>query len=524
MIMKNCIAALAVMLLCFTANAEWQAKQDPSKGKWGYFDTNTGKWVRKPSYDEALPFKNCWGIVRKGNKWGAIDEKGNEYVQTDFLNVYRIGYTLFAEVADGKSWVVCTPHSMRDIDQSTDVMIYASSNDQNVFMYKDPTSGMGKPERGYLMFFKDGMLDRETYLYNNGNRLYVMHAEDPSDPFYLRGEVKWVLYKSTREAYHVLNDTVPGRPGERVAKNSDGKLGIYQFTDDKVTETIKTDTLIVTIPNKEILFSKDNKWGRLSSEKNLPCTLPGDSNDECPLQRVDNLFLYKYAGKTGILDKDWNTVLPCEYDSIKVDRLFSLYKGGKKGLYVASTGFLVKPGEYDDINWVYPMSGNIDALIATKGGMKGLLSTNGKVLVPFGNYTDITEGNGSNQYLSNMESYQPFYCAYGADGKFAVFNMNGKLIVPMGAYDSIERFYSKLLVMKKNGKVGAISFSGKRIAPVIYDQYSYKRENLIMFTKENGSSFTCYVYDTRTGKLVVTRRFQDYQSRAYGLFLEKYGL
>lgn len=58
--------------------------QKAKNGKWGYVNEG-GKWVIKAKFDLAKAFINGTAIVKVGDKYGIIDEKGS-YVYTPVLD------------------------------------------------------------------------------------------------------------------------------------------------------------------------------------------------------------------------------------------------------------------------------------------------------------------------------------------------------------------------------------------------------------------------------------------------------
>lgn len=67
--------------------------------KWGYID-KTGKWIIKPRFEEAKPFKDGLALVNYGDKsgWGFINEKGESVINFsfEFINI-NAAYDRFRE-------------------------------------------------------------------------------------------------------------------------------------------------------------------------------------------------------------------------------------------------------------------------------------------------------------------------------------------------------------------------------------------------------------------------------------------
>ena len=77
--MKNIIKSILILLVCSTSiNAfsfDVKTLALVGKDKVGFIN-RTGKFVIKPVYDDAMPFKDGCAAVNNNGKWGFIDENG----------------------------------------------------------------------------------------------------------------------------------------------------------------------------------------------------------------------------------------------------------------------------------------------------------------------------------------------------------------------------------------------------------------------------------------------------------------
>lgn len=97
----------------FSQTVSLEPKQDAKKSLWGYVDKSTGKWVVKPVYTSAEPFRqmpdgNTRALVRKGNLQGYLGLDGKPLgagVVFESIEPVMEGYNLIVGVK-GKKGVI----------------------------------------------------------------------------------------------------------------------------------------------------------------------------------------------------------------------------------------------------------------------------------------------------------------------------------------------------------------------------------------------------------------------------------
>ncbi len=222
------------------------------------------------------------------------------------------------------------------------------------------------------------------------------------------------------------------------------------------------------------------------------------------------LAVVQNGGKSGLIDKAGNVIVPFDYDSIYYitllsdinfsDNYFIAVRNGKWGI-IDKSGKLVIPLEYDSV-----FSGGTGFAIVGKGrpvppgggaidGLWGLYDLQtGKEILPV-KYKSISPSDDALLYTVNLEN------------KTGVTDRAGKFIVPIGTYDFISNYNSGYAMVQKNGKWGFIDKTGKIVVPVIYDDFPNRfyngigiarKGNRVGVISNSGSIVIPFIYDDGT--------------------------
>ena len=191
----------------------------------------------------------------------------------------------------------------------------------------------------------------------------------------------------------------------------------------------------------------EEKYGIVNTKGKF--ILPVEYDD---IQKFDSgVFAAKKDGKTKIVDANGTTVVPYEilqnyyvggaYENLVIVREDSSYM--PCGV-IDSTGKVIIPLEYD-----YILGISDDLILVERDGKCGYFDTTGKAVTPVEFDSTAYHGswNGSSAPGSwQLETYK-FYMYPGMEGKYAC--------------------------VKKDGKYGLMSRSGKLVVPAIYDEVGY---------------------------------------------------
>ena len=71
------------------------------KNRWGFID-DSGNEIISPQYEEVRAFFGDCAPVKKNGKWGFIDERGNIIVELIYDDLYSYGENYATVYKDGK--------------------------------------------------------------------------------------------------------------------------------------------------------------------------------------------------------------------------------------------------------------------------------------------------------------------------------------------------------------------------------------------------------------------------------------
>jgi hypothetical protein len=181
-------------------------------------------------------------------------------------------------------------------------------------------------------------------------------------------------------------------------------------------------------------------------------------------------------GKWGLIDTSGRVVIPLEYERI-------IHQGGTVAFeqnellgFMDLSGNILTPPCYDR---VYIHSAN--EIMVTKDGAMGIVTADGKELIPIKYHLDIP---GDNNLWKA-----------GIDGKYGFIDTTGKVAVPF-IYDNVDCFHYGRAEAELNGKAGMIDESGKAVIPFEYDCILdtwhgltvANKNNILYLLDENGDS------------------------------------
>lgn len=577
--LRATLLAVAIILQSVTLLLADNLTPKEQKGKWGYVNAS-GAWVIKPKYEMAEPFNKAYATVCKKGKWGLINESGKEiygckYSKFTFLN----DGTIYAKEASTPSKGILMNINTREEYKMTEIK--ETELDEKYFALSYTVGFSWKVDSKDMYKTKGFLASRDgNILYNNvkavkkidNNILCIEPQSDqPAEPERKPITIYAILLKDSLNilgnyttkvgSYSIYGTSFQSedRPrymidkegniltstdyDHKIYKNSKGKVGL--FVDSEWKLPTQYDYIVESEYYQDVFYlRKDELWGLYNAQKGkiqIPCLYPSkveEGKPKIPFIRLENengFIVYK-DGKYGLLDINGDEILPIEYDnynykydynefiqsersgsyeksgSYLTDRI-TLYKDNYAALYdLKERKFLVNTGKYSDIG--HFSHGNSFVNIGNK---VGLVKSNGEVLVPV-------------KYAKLIYPIDPLwvggtlYPAQTEKGSIDYY-CRGKLIIPAGKF-SREITYNdlkeKVIIVKKNGKFGAINYNGAQVVPCIYDEFVMTgREDRLAFSNNTYTGWKIFILSSK-GSVLKTATFNRSQKYALATFVENW--
>ncbi len=539
------MAVIMMVAVLSTTAQNLQPQQDEKTGTWGYVN-NSGKWVVKAKYAVAEPFQDGVARVEKDGAIGFVNTDGKEVLRCKY------GYAggsesgpdrliIAQEKEDPDKWIL---YAVKDGSKLNYVTTKKHRTEKGAYFLSGNLEGVG--------FFSSSTPAQCAYIVlDNGGRITMFEQEGS---FKEVGPYWAFAPKNRKDGYKLFSDegqyladdvvNVSSSDGYGWFKTKDGKaylispdrtmlymedctgnnywplyLGvkndgsaIYFEKENNVWKTLDTFEYVVREKNNNgfIVFN-DGKWGFLGKLdlggiygiKRL-FYLAAGSKDKIPDWTYDNynnvIMTSNGQGKKGVMSLDGEDLLVCEYDSIRyvgmeaVTSTLCAYKNGKALLYDIQNKKIVMPlGAYSNLEFY----GNKNELFVYKGDKKGLLSwATGTEIVPC-RYHSISK-------LAQVGAGDDVVYTVSYDGKkFGLFYKGKEIVSPnMGYSYDYDNYPTNIIgiIVKKNGKVGVVNYSGQVVVPVIYDSYLNGVRNC-MFTQNKDGGANYFIYNSK-GKVV----------------------
>jgi hypothetical protein len=400
--------------------------------------TVDGEWILQPSYDAIIdPGKPGYYIVSSGGKYGLIDSTGKMILPLMYNSITAHTYSnqpvkLYYEIGLDSKYGIADSMG-RILEKPDDGKLYFDSASTNALVFN------AVQYNSAFMVIATPIGDYATP-YHSRQKLSVIGDPDRNDPgfmFSLKMGVKPHIHGSDIKSYLVDSNG-------NVLQSSSG----YYFTERLLPDGIEiignkgvgVMSLSGNIIVKPALKAIENIIAYYKFQpyrKNLKSLLPPN----------DSFYYFEdRAGKLGVMDRHFHSIIPAKYDSISDNRgcWFVHHKHSRKwdmisvdGKTVLQKGFNAIPEDFGAFFVV--RSKSKDALLAKDGSWLTGFDFNGVDTTPYNNIYVVIR-----------------------NGKYGLINAGGKIILPI-EYESIGTFTDGLSLVKKDGKSGLIDSTGNFI-------------------------------------------------------------
>ncbi len=388
-------------------------------------------------YDEARVFSFGLAGVRKGDKWGFIDEKGTITIPLQYNSIdYFRPSGLCAVTKNGKSGFI--DKSGKEIIPT----IYPEVNQQ--------------------------MLDKNVIVKNKGKWAFFDNQGKQLSDFIYNEVFRTDYYDFSKDIFNRAESTYFKNGAASVLKDNH-----YEFLNETIEPAFsnnKFDSATVFDAFKNAIVKRNGKYGMIKPNGEFKVPLEYDFIE--PYDTSHGHYSEYYNARKGKifsiinknLDKIGESYEPI-YSNFRTDNPTISFKNlkGKFGL-IDKNGNIKIPFIYDK---ELRFEGNNYA-IASKNNQTGVIDSSNRILIPFGkqNVYEIFDR------FDDKPKDSPNYFVVENKTNSKIVNIYNKTI--LDGYESIRPIFydhSKFIV-KKNEKLGVADINNKILAPIIYDEFS----------------------------------------------------
>jgi sporulation protein YlmC with PRC-barrel domain len=346
-----------------------------------------GKWIVPIRYENDFIFDEFGkAIVRENQRWGMIYKGGNVVLPTIYQEKFQFNKKQLACVRNNGKYGIVNYDGKVIIPTIYDRYIYSDYEFWTV--QKDGQFGMinknGKiviPIEYEKVF---SYLNDLALVKKSGKWGYINAANQIAIPF----------------EYEVLNSFIDGRA---LAKKGNywGMINL----DNTIILSFEYDNLI-SESDGFINVSKGGFWGVLNSRFEVVVPFEYDRTDA-----LNGFFRVEKNNKIGLFTKKGAMILPAFYDGLTIDEYgFKIQKDGKFGL-LNNEGAAIIPMIYDEFMYFSRGLSRVK-----KGSYYGMISTNGKLVIPC-------------EYLDLGIRFRGDFIDAQKDGRYGILNQDGETVI-----------------------------------------------------------------------------------------------
>ncbi len=315
------------------------------ENKWAMFSPENEK-LKKANYNfDSLSLENSsgnWILAKNSGKWGFIDKK-NPTIKTSFIYskkpIFKFENTFWVETLPNKDSRFVMLSKEGDTVKTSEYFNLSGTRHGGLIGRKNGNWGAVHTSGLVLLPFeyekvtfypsnfsfelrKNGKFGLALY---SGSSIIIESDEDLAvgktyNPIELKMPVEFDKIQRTEEIYLVEKDN-------KVGVYSQKGEPILPIEYDDIKKTYKKPRLIVQKNGKQGIISYSENAGKFESKVELPVEYEDFQSD----YDLKSGFFAKKDGKYGVINPDYSTALPFEYDSLISYPRYFLKKEGKWG-------------------------------------------------------------------------------------------------------------------------------------------------------------------------------------------------
>jgi len=308
-----------------------------------YLDRNLKEVIPFGEYDytESLN-KNGFGIVAKNNKYGIIDNKGNEIIRLEYDKIeHPKRYSNILELFV--------------LEKNGTYQIF----DENI-----------KPIKQDILSYEWDKIDFDDYY------LDVLLLKDNQNKFGIIDETGKTIIPFEFEELRPFD----GQETTIAKKNN--HFGIIDFKNKELV-SFENDEIYSSKFSEIFIVKQNDKYGLLNKEGNKVIDFIFEDLRPC-FYDEDNKFIVKSKGKYGIIDITGKEIIPNEFDEISNwveygPEAHFVTKNKKMGMYSRDGKQLIPP-IYEELNYI---TNNL--IIVSQNKKYGIVNISNKIVIPLEN-------------------------------------------------------------------------------------------------------------------------------------------
>ena len=471
--------------------------------KWGFMNKR-GEEILPPEYDEIGEFENGIAFIRKGKKYGLIDEDIDillEPKQAAVGTFDRFGYCWFAASGKvNKKTGKLEKGKYGLINRKGEVVIepkyaligyfYKSrvKGKNNVTEYDASTSAAYN--RHSLEKPLSRLFNPENFLYTALSACQTESAADTVRAGFqnlrLTADSTCFFFSKSGYSYGVMNDrgdilikekkfNIVNCPSDGIslvgkARRKKTSFGYYnletgylkEFEEHEILQSYKDGLGKIVDSNDQSAYFVDKSGNRVTDIYRFAMNFDGG---RCIVQSREN-------GKWGVIDTEGKPLLPFQYDDVHQEYhedALGVCQSGRWG-FIDTEGRTITPMDYDKLT--YYQNGWAGA--KSQDGKWGMIDKQNQAVIPF-SWEDI---------LLPTEA-APEWVWVKKAGTWQCYSRSKKDMAFQGGFERAWNFENGLAVISENSLLGVIDTRGEIIVPCRLDNY-FKVKDVLGYMKQSG--------------------------------------